>query len=70
MIEKSGVKATITDIRWERIFLSLVVSLEVRNTDLPVEEFDYYAVDEFGKAGVKFQVIPAEKNQYILNFYL
>lgn len=66
MIEKSGVKATITDIRWERIFLSLVVSLEVRNTDLPVEEFDYYAVDEFGKAGVKFQVIPAEKNQYIL----
>lgn len=66
IIEKSGVKAVVTDIQWERIFLSIYIQLEIEDTSLSADEFAYYAVDEFGKAGIKFQVIPLEKCRYIL----
>lgn len=66
MIENSGVQATITDIRWERIFLSLYIKLEIDHADLNADGFAYYAVDEYGKAGAQFQVTPADEHQYIL----
>lgn len=67
LIEKSGLTATVTDIQWERIFLNLYVRLDNKDAKKKYEKLDYYAVDAFGKAGVKFQVIPTDmKNQYIL----
>ncbi len=67
MIDKSGVKATITDIQWERIFLSLHVQLDLTQTkNISAERLEYYAVDDLGMAGVKFQVIPNGKDAVIL----
>ena len=65
-IEDSGIKAVVTDIKWERIFLSLYVSLDINNDNFSLEDLDYYAVDEEGKAGVKFQVVPLGGKKCIL----
>lgn len=65
-IEEGSIKAVVTDIQWERIFLSLHVHLDVNNQDVSADELVYYAVDELGSAGVKFQVIPEKESNYIL----
>ena len=66
-IQTSGVKAVITDIQWERIFLSLYVRLEIESgKNVSADTLDYYAVDELGMAGVKFEVKPVKENEYVL----
>ncbi len=66
-INQNYIKATVVDIQWERIFLSLHVCLHMdQQCNLSPEELDYYAVDESGLAGAKFQVIPQENNNVIL----
>lgn len=66
IIEESGVKAVVTDICWERIFLSIYVRLELANSKYPAEQLEYYAVDELGTAGVKFNVVSEKDGIYEL----
>ena len=50
IITENKVKATVVDIRWERIFMHLEVETEGENKNLI-----FYAVDELGCANARFK---------------
>lgn len=61
IITENKVKATVVDIRWERIFMHLEVETEGENKNLI-----FYAVDELGCANARFKQRILENGNYEL----
>ena len=56
-INESGVSATIENIEWERIHLILTVRLHIDGQKTyDIDKMEFYAVNNFGGCGVKFDV--------------
>lgn len=62
-IKESGVSATVENIEWERIHLTLTVRLKFEENKIcNVDELAFYAVNNLGGCGIKFDVSRVESD--------
>lgn len=62
-IKESGVSATVENIEWERIHLTLTVRLKFEENKIcNVDELAFYAVNNLGECGIKFDVSRVESD--------
>lgn len=54
LLDTSGVRADVTDIRWERMHLFITLRVDMGDRTLAMEDAQYYAVYRAGKARVEF----------------
>ncbi len=70
MVDRQGehlVRATLTDIEWERIIMHLTVEVETSDAFDPAQPLDFYLVAAFYKANAKFKIDKIEGNTYHLS---